>query len=250
VVVPSYRQAPFLEQTLDSILAQRYPDLELIVVDGGSEDGSQAIIRNYADRLHWWCSEPDNGQTDALNKGFLQAGGEIMAWLNADDCHVADTLWRVADFMGRRPDVDVVYGHRLLMDRHGGEIGRWILPPHDNGVLSWADFVPQETLFWRRRIWEKTGGGLDTSFDFAMDWDLLLRFRDAGAKFVRLPEFLGLFRIHAGQKTSCRIDEIGFKEMQRLRSRSLGFEPTQSQCAMHVAWFLFKAWFFERFNRV
>lgn len=96
------------------------------------------------------------------------------------------------------------------------------MPPHDHDVLSWADYVPQETLFWRRRIWNKAGGHIDESFQFAMDWDLLLRFRDAGANFVRLPRFLAAFRVHPSQKTSANISDIGFREMERLRFRCHG----------------------------
>ena len=112
----------------------------------------------------------------------------------------------------------------LLLDEEDREIGRWVLPAHSNDVLSWADFVPQETLFWRRSTWEKAGGRIDEKFRFAMDWDLLLRFRKVGARMVRLPHFLGAFRIHEAQKTSATINEIGQVEMARLRLRELGRE--------------------------
>jgi hypothetical protein len=131
----------------------------------------------------------------------------------------------VADFFNRHPDVDVVYGNRLLIDENDRQIGRWILPGHDGKVLSWADYIPQETLFWRRRIWDKVGGKIDESFRFAMDWDLLIRFRDAGAKFAHIPQFLGAFRIHEHQKTSASINEIGHQEMERIRERILGYVP-------------------------
>jgi hypothetical protein len=152
-----------------------------------------------------------------------------MAWLNSDDVLFPGSLARVADFFAHNPEVDVVYGHRVLIDVDDREVGRWLLPPHDGEVLSWADFVPQETLFWRRRIWEKVGGQIDESFRFAMDWDLLLRFREAGARFARLPVFLGGFRVHPQQKTSAGISDIGFTEMNRLRQRTLGRVPTQKE---------------------
>ena len=98
--------------------------------------------------------------------------------------------------------MDVVYGHRLMIDQTDGQIGAWVLPPHSDLALTLADFVPQETLFWRRRIWDEAGGFVDPRFGYALDWDLLLRFRDAGAKMVRFPRFLGAFRIHAEQKTT------------------------------------------------
>jgi hypothetical protein len=113
-----------------------------------------------------------------------------------------------------------------------------VLPPHDDKVLSWADFVPQETLFWRRRIWEKSGARVDESFRFALDWDLLLRFRAAGARFARLPRFLGAFRIHEQQKTSAAINEVGFREMDRIRERELGHLPSRTQIKAALAAYL------------
>jgi hypothetical protein len=107
-------------------------------------------------------------------------------------------------------------------------------------VLSWADFVPQETLFWRRSIWERAGGRIDESYRFAMDWDLLLRFRSVGARMVRLPDFLGAFRIHSTQKTSAQINEIGMKEMARLRRRALGHDVGWAQIRRALMPYLIK----------
>ncbi|MBI2497632.1 MAG: hypothetical protein HYV75_06875 [Opitutae bacterium] len=119
--------------------------------------------------------------------------------------------------------MDVLYGHRILVDEKSHEIGRWFLPRHDDEILRLNDFVPQETLFWRRRIWDKVGG-LDPSFKFALDWDLLLRFQAAGAKIVRVPYFLACFRIHAAQKTSAALHDVGQKEIDFLRIRTQGRE--------------------------
>jgi GT2 family glycosyltransferase len=133
-----------------------------------------------------------------------------------------------------------VYGDRLLIDESDMEIGRWIMPGHDSEVLSWADYVPQETLFWRRRIWDRVGGQIDESFKFAMDWDLLVRFRDAGARFAHIPRFLGAFRIHEHQKTSAAINEIGHKEMDRIREKLLGRVPGHMEVRKAVIPFLLK----------
>jgi hypothetical protein len=145
-----------------------------------------------------------------------------MSYLNSDDLLLPGTLHYVMRYFEDHPDVDVVYGQRVVIDEYDAEIGRWVLPPHDDSILSWADYVPQETLFWRRRIWERAGGAIDESFRFAIDWDLLIRFRDAGAKMHRLPRFLGAFRVHPHQKTSMQMQELGQAEMNRLRERSLG----------------------------
>lgn len=241
IVIPSFNQGLFLEKTIHSLLTQSYPQLEILVSDGGSTDGAREIIERYSNHFSWWCSEPDRGQTHALNKGFARSSGEIMGWLNSDDRLAPGTLHRVSQFLMDHPAVDAVYGHRILIDENDMEVGRWTLPPHDPRVLTWADYVPQETLFWRRPLWEKAGGKLDENFHFAMDWDLLLRFRDAGAKVVRLPHFLGLFRVHASQKTCANIESTGFHEMQALRKRCLGYAPTQNRIALGVLWYLIKA---------
>jgi hypothetical protein len=149
------------------------------------------------------------------------------------------TLACVAKFFVDHPEVDVVYGHRILIDEQDREIGRWILPKHNDGVLSWADFVPQETLFWRRSIWDKTGACVDESFRFAMDWDLLIRFRNAGARMVRLPFFLGAFRIHEAQKTSATINSVGMMEMDRLRERCLGRKPNHIDIKSAITPYIF-----------
>jgi len=245
VVIPSYNQGRFLERTVQSLICQNYPALEILVVDGGSTDGSREILERYSKHLYYWCSEPDRGQAHALNKGFPHSSGEIMGWLNSDDRLAPGALHRISRFLSDHPDVDAVYAHRVLIDENDMEIGRWTLPPHDARVLTWADYVPQETLFWRRRLWEEVGSKLDENLQFAMDWDLLLRFRDAGAKIVRLPHFLGLFRVHAHQKTCANIESTGFHEMQQLRTRSIGYTPSQQRVALGVLWFMIKAKFVE-----
>jgi len=221
IVTPSFAQGRFLERTLNSILGQHYPALEYFVQDGGSTDKTLEILRRYDGQLSGWASEPDAGQADAINRGFRHSTGEIMAWLNSDDLLLPGSLAYVARYFVDHPDVDVVYGHRLMIDESDGQIGAWILPKHDDIALTVADYIPQETLFWRQRIWDAAGGRVDASFGYALDWDLLLRFREAGAKMVRLPRFLGAFRIHDEQKTT-GIHELGVTETARLRERVHG----------------------------
>ncbi|WP_235777209.1 glycosyltransferase family 2 protein [Rhizobium mesoamericanum] len=240
IVTPSFGQGHFIERTLRSVLDQQYTNLEYVVQDGGSTDETVDVLKRYDGRLAEWASEKDTGQSQAINRGFARTSGDIMAWLNSDDLLLPDSLTIVADFFDRNPDVDVVYGDRLMIDEADMEIGRWILPGHDSAVLSWADYIPQETLFWRRRIWDKAGGKIDESFRFAMDWDLLVRFRDAGAKFAHIPRFLGAFRIHEHQKTSAAITDVGFKEMDRIRERALGKVPERTQIRRATMPFLFR----------
>lgn len=240
IVTPSFNQGRFIARTLRSVFEQAYPKLEFRVQDGGSSDETLDVLHEYGDRLAGWVSEPDRGQTDAINRAFAATSGEIMGWLNSDDLLLPGALHRVAAYFQRHPDVDVVYGDRLLIDEDDREIGCWVLPDHDDEVLSWADFVPQETLFWRRRLWERVGGALDDDFRFAMDWDLLVRFREAGARFAHLNAFVGAFRIHEHQKTSAIIDEVGRTEMDRIRLRCLGRVPSQGEIRRALAPYLLR----------
>lgn len=240
IVTPSFKQADYIARTINSVLNQSYPNLEYYVQDGGSNDGTMEILDQFADRLTGWESRPDNGQSQAINLGFAKTSGEIMAWLNSDDILLPGALAYVAEYFSSHPEIDVVYGHRILIDENDQQIGRWIMPAHDDRVLSWVDFIPQETMFWRRDIWNKAGGLIDESFQFAMDWDLLVRFREAGAHFARLPRFLGGFRIHPHQKSSAAISEIGFQEMSRLRQRLLGRVPSNSEIQKAVRPYLLR----------
>jgi ADP-heptose:LPS heptosyltransferase len=239
VVTPSYGQATFIESTMRSVLNQQYPKLKYVVQDGGSRDASPSIIARHADRLHHWESSRDNGQADAIRKGFLHLEGnlgpdDLMAWLNSDDFFAPRALRYVAAFFEAHPEVDVVYGHRIIINEHDQEVGRWIMPRHDNATLEWIDYVPQETLFWRKRVWDRVGG-IDPTFQFALDWDLLARFQLSGAKIVRLPYALGCFRVHAEQKTSQHIHTIGNEEMIRVRRLFHGDRHNNPEKIQHYA---------------
>jgi ADP-heptose:LPS heptosyltransferase/GT2 family glycosyltransferase len=227
VVTPSYNQDKFLESTVLSVLNQGYPKLRYHVQDGGSRDGSVAILERYAGRLTSWESARDRGQADAIRRGFARLPGgpdDVLAWLNSDDLIAPRALRFVGEYFARNPGVDVIYGHRIVIDDFDQEIGRWYLPRHDPEVLEWIDYVPQETLFFRRRVWDAVGG-VDPTFQFALDWDLIARFQAARARIVRRPYFLGCFRVHVEQKTSAVIHTTGHEEMTRIRTRIHGPHP-------------------------
>jgi glycosyltransferase involved in cell wall biosynthesis len=239
VVTPSYNQAGYLPLTMESVLSQGYPRLRYAVQDGASTDGSAQWLGRYAPRLAHAESVSDRGQADAIARGFSHllgklAPADVMAWLNSDDLYSPGALRRVGEYFAANPDVDAVYGHRIVIDEAGYEVGRWVLPPHDPDALTWVDYVPQETLFWRKRAWDAVGG-LDLSFQFALDWDLLARFTAAGLRLVRLPYFTACFRVHAAQKTSLQIHSTGADEMTRIRSRFHGAEGAAD-------WKLIQAW--------
>ena len=234
IATPNLNQGIYLERTILSVLQQSYPSLELVVQDGCSTDNSLDVIRHFQGRLTAWESVKDTGQSQAINFGLCKTNGEIMAYLNSDDTLVPGSLSYVANYFRQHPDVDVIYGNRLLIDEYDQVINYWVLPPHDPETLQWADYVPQETMFWRRRAWDAVGGKIDESFRFAMDWDLILRFQRAGMVFHHVPRFLGAFRITVNQKTSQQILTHGQKEMNRLRERELGYIPSDEEVQRNV----------------
>lgn len=243
LVTPVRNMRPFIQRTVRSVLEQRYGRLDYVVKDAASSDGTADVARGLACPGLRLISGPDRGLADGLNIGFAMVEGDVMAYLNGDDLLLPGTLHYVAAYFAKHPDIDVVYGHRIVIDEHDREVGRWVLPPHNARVLSWDDFIPQETVFWRRRIWERAGARFDESFQFAVDWDLWLRFKECGARFVRLPRFMGAFRVHPAQKTATQLAGVGLREMQALRRRSLGRDPslfartlaTAPYLAQHVA---------------
>jgi glycosyltransferase involved in cell wall biosynthesis len=200
IVTPSYQQGHFLEWTMRSVLEQGYPNLEYVVMDGGSKDGTREILARYKDLLTHCESVPDNGQADAVVRGFEHTTGEIMAYLNSDDLLAPGALDFAARYLNEHPEVDAIYSHRVFIDEENIVTRYWILPPHHSWMMERWDYIPQETCFWRRRIYEKVGG-IDRSFHFALDYDLFVRFMKHG-RMERVNRFLGAFREHPTSKTT------------------------------------------------
>jgi len=217
IVTPSYNQAPFLEETIQSVLGQEYPDIEYIIVDGGSTDGSVDIIRKYADRLAWWVSEPDGGQTEAINKGFARARGEIFAWLNSDDTYLPKAVGEAVSFLQAHPEVGLVYGDANLIDENGQVLGRFAARQTSyRKLLRGSVHIPQQAAFWRASLWRQVGP-LDPSFYFAMDYDLWVRL----AKITEIrytPQLWANFRLHGDAKTNAADDRC-YPEMLRVAQR-------------------------------
>ena len=247
IVTPVLNQAAFIRAAIDSVLTQGYPRLSYVVQDGGSSDGTVEILRGYGGSLDW-VTAADSGQASAINLGFARADGDIMAWLNGDDMLTPDSLAYVARFFQANPAVDIVYGHRIYIDIHGNETGRCVLPAHDPGPMRFADFIPQETLFWRRRVWQALGP-IDPSFQFAMDWDFILRAQAAGFSFRRLPRFVGCFRIHPAQKTIAN-EAVGISEMDLLRQRTFGRSVTKEEINRGIEMYLLRHVLLDRLYRL
>jgi glycosyltransferase involved in cell wall biosynthesis len=175
VVTPSFNQGAYLAETIRSVLDQDYPRLEYLVIDGGSTDGSQELIRGFAPQLAYWVSEPDLGQTDAINKGFSLASGQILAWLNSDDTYLPGAVSQAVAFLQEHPEAGMVYGRAYYIDADGRRYARYPAGPTDHrGLRRGVVTIPQQASFFRSRIW-KMVGPLDPSFYYAMDYDLWVR---------------------------------------------------------------------------
>ncbi len=200
VVIPSFNQANFLEKTIRSIVRQDYKNIEIIVIDGDSNDGSKDIIRKYEKNLAFWESEPDSGQSEAINKGFRAASGELFAWLNSDDLLTPSAIRLAASFLTTDPDLGLIYGDRIHIDQKGNVIGINRCPPFYRAMLSRNITIPQETAFFRREFFELVGG-LDEKLHFSMDFDLWCRLQKC-TKFRHIPAFLGFYREHGKSKST------------------------------------------------
>jgi glycosyltransferase involved in cell wall biosynthesis len=203
IITPSYNQAEFLEATLRSVVEQDYARVEYIVCDGGSTDGSAALIREYAarypERLAWWCSEPDGGQSQAINKGFARATGDIVAWLNSDDCYLPGALSTVVRAFGARPDAGMVYGELEFINAHGRRLGHSSTPPYSlSAQLTQRLTIMQPASFWRTAV-VRAVGGVREDLHYAMDFEYWVRI---GRRFpiVGIPERLAQFRISPSSK--------------------------------------------------
>ena len=221
IVTPSFNQAPFLEATIRSVLAQDYPHMEYIIVDGGSTDGSIGIIEKYASKLAWWVSEADNGQTDAINKGFGRATGQILAWLNSDDTYEPGAVTEAVEYLQQHPEVGLVYGDCNFIDEQNHGIGKFSAAQTDyNRLRQGYVHIPQQATFFRAEVWQAVGP-LDPSFYFAMDYDLWVRIA-ARAPIRYLPgQTWANFRIHTAGKTIAADDRC-WPEMLRVHYRDGG----------------------------
>jgi glycosyltransferase involved in cell wall biosynthesis len=199
IVTPSFNQAIFLEDTLQSVLNQDYPNIEYFVIDGGSTDGSQEIIEQYADRLAYWTSEPDRGQADAINKGLRRATGEIVAWLNSDDMYMSGAIREAVQVLNADPRAGMVYADGLMVDSEGR-----LLDPHRYRSYSVLDLLCfevllQPTVFMRRKVLEEVGY-LGEEYHLVLDHELWIRIASRHP-IVHVPSFWAVERTHIEAKT-------------------------------------------------
>jgi glycosyltransferase involved in cell wall biosynthesis len=243
IVTPSFNQGQYIEETINSVLQQNYPYLEYIIIDGGSSDRSVEIISRNAARLFFWTSQKDNGQAEAIHQGFELGSGQILGWLNSDDTLTPGALLAVGKIFCQQPDVQVVYGNANMVDKNG----KIIRELHDVPFNRWAYVfgginMHQASVFWRRSIYHKVGG-LQTSLNYAMDYDLFLRFANANAKFYYLNRCLANYRLHEGAKT---VKHRGMPSAEAISSkRNLVREPSLIYSCGHLLFQMRRLiWFF------
>ncbi len=202
VVMPSFNQAKYIEQSIRSVLEQGYPHKQLIVMDGGSTDGAREVIERYADHLHDWYSGPDKGQSDAINRGFERAGGDLLCWLNSDDILLPGALAAVADLWQRRGQPRWIAGNCVWSDPEGRIINcargmGWSEALARRGLVG----VSGPTSFFAPSLLDELGA-IDVDLHYAMDTELWIRFARAGVRFARLDRYLWVLRLHPEAKMS------------------------------------------------
>ena len=199
IITPSYNQGGFIEETIKSVLSQDYPEIEYIVIDGGSTDNTVEILKKYEGRLKW-VSEKDRGQSDAINKGFGMARGEILAWLNSDDIYLSGAVSKAVEFLRNHPDVKVIYGNARFCDESGKIIGEYCPPDiFDYKSLAFYNSICQPSTFFRRDAFFDVGG-IDLSLHHLMDHDLWMKMAKR-FKVAYIPEFLSIYRLHDESKS-------------------------------------------------
>ena len=231
IVTPSYNQGTFLEETIRSVLLQGYPDLEYIIIDGTSSDESVEIIRKYDPWITFWVSEPDAGQTDAINKGIRKTSGEVLAWLNSDDVYCPEALREIGKYFIASPHIDLLYGDCEMIDGSGRLFDRFNVRSGDAVQLLEENFIAQPSAFCTRKAWEKAGG-LDENLHYVMDYDLWLRIFVGGMTSVYVPTVLSRFRYHAVSKSSVKSVQFGREYLDVLDK--IGAEPRDRRLLLAI----------------
>ena len=201
IVTPSYNQGQFIEETILSVLSQGYPNLEYIIIDGGSNDTSVEIIKQYEQNVTYWVSEKDRGQAHAINKGFYSSNGDILCWLNSDDMLLPGTLLYVAKTMTLSHPM-LLFGNCFHMKE--GEARSWgsnVKETEKKYDLKHADYIIQPSSFWNKKAWTSTGL-LDTKLHYGFDWDWYIRAQESGVQMVPTDRYLSIYRFHSNNKTS------------------------------------------------
>ena len=234
VVTPSLNQVEYLEQTMHSVLGQGYPNLEYVIIDAGSKDGSIDIISEQADRLAYWVSEPDRGHADGINKGFAHTSGEIMGWINSSDVYYPWTLETVAQVFSDIPEAQWITGVASHLDL--GYAPQNLAPAYWNvydflsGNYSW---LQQESVFWKRSLWVEVGGKLNSDIKYPCDFELWLRFMKC-APLYHVNTILAGFRYHEKRRGSSENQQYSLEARQYFNSFYKSFDNRHKTRAMFI----------------
>ncbi|MBW6440669.1 glycosyltransferase [Patescibacteria group bacterium] len=221
IVTPSFNQGEFLERTILSVLNQNYPNLEYIIIDGGSTDNSVEIIKKYEKYISYWVSEKDEGQGDALNKGFLKATGNIVGWQNSDDIYLPKAFLAVANEFKAHSNADIIFGNRLKINKTDKVWRKFKFTPFYLTSYWYCRMsLSNQSAFWKRKLFSEIGM-IDKNISFIMDYDFFLRAGIRKKKFVHINRFLGGFRIHESSKTST-FDRKTLEEQHKLLDKKYG----------------------------
>ena len=200
IITPSFNQGQFIEETLNSVLSQRYPNLEYIVIDGGSKDDTVSVIRKYENKLAYWISEPDRGQVHAINKGLERASGDIFAFINSDDLYLPGAFQSVADYFGKNSECEWLCGDTIMFGDVGQQTGliKTNVPQSAAHCLSWAYTAPQPGMFWKRELVQS---GFDERWQYCFDHELYVRLilDKRVCKHLEVP--IAAYRLHEASKT-------------------------------------------------
>jgi glycosyltransferase involved in cell wall biosynthesis len=214
IITPSYNQAAYIEYTIRSVLSQDYPQIEYIVVDGGSTDGSLEILGRYASKLAWWVSEPDRGQADAINKGLEHSSGEVIAWLNSDDLYLPGAVSGAVKALQSNPEAGMVYGDAVTIDTGGCPIKALRFPDWGLEELMGFRIICQPAVFMRRKVVAQAGF-LDTSYHYMLDHHLWLRIAEI-SNVVHIPQMWAAARHHPAAKNVAQPSEFGRETLRLL----------------------------------
>jgi glycosyltransferase involved in cell wall biosynthesis len=257
LITPVFNSGKYIEQTIRSVLAQNYPNLDYFIVDGGSTDNTIEVVRKYEDSLTGWISEPDQGMYDALNKGFARTRGEIMGWISATDQLHIGGLSVVGTMFGMFPEVEWITGRRTVFNEQGAMT--WVDP-----LMRWSRLrfllggsnrhIQQESTFWRRSLWEKAGGYVDAGWRYASDFELWVRFF-RHAQLYTVDSLIGGFREHGdsdsvqqAERFSARCDALARGELKARRGgwladKFLGISATMQKVPkVRFVWYYGKKW--------
>ncbi|MGC1310058.1 MAG: glycosyltransferase family 2 protein [Phormidesmis sp.] len=203
VIIPSFNQGEYIEETLVSVIGQCYPDLEIIVIDGGSTDNTCEVIEKYSDQIHYWQSKPDKGQADAINQGMRLSSGEVLCWLNSDDMYLPGTLLDVGRrFQNHADQYHLIYGGSLHIRQTEERLSGYAqaMGSFDPVRLTYCDFIAQPSAFWSRKLWTDTGE-LNSDCHYVLDWEWFIRASKLTG-FEYVSKLYSLYRFHAVHKSS------------------------------------------------